>query len=95
LVASAGILSPRGTATVDERTNIIIVRDIAAKLVEVRAMLARLDIPVRQVLIEARIVNVSTDFGRDLGISWGGASTGDNFRYGGSQSATVREANNQ
>jgi len=92
-----GILSARGTARVDERTNIIIVRDIEEKLEEVRAMLARLDVAVRQVLIEARIVNVSTTFGRDLGIRWGGAGSapfGDNFRYGGSQSATLEEANN-
>lgn len=96
-VSSGGILSSRGTATVDERTNIIIVRDIEEKLEEVRAMLARLDVAVRQVLIEARIVNVSTNFGRDLGIRWGGAGsaqTGDNFRYGGSQLATTQEANN-
>ncbi|MCH8135270.1 MAG: type IV pilus secretin PilQ [Proteobacteria bacterium] len=95
---SGGILSPRGTATVDARTNIIIVRDIEEKLEEVRAMLVRLDVPVRQVLIEARIVNVSTDFGRELGVRWGGAGSlagaGDNFRYGGSQFATVEEANN-
>lgn len=93
-----GILSPRGTASVDERTNIIIVRDIEEKLEEVRAMLARLDIAVRQVLIEARIVNVSTDFSRDLGIRWGGsgaAPTGDSIRYGGSQQSTVRVANTQ
>jgi len=94
---SGGILSPRGTATVDERTNIIIVRDIEEKLEEVRALLARLDIAVRQVLIEARIVNVSTNFGRDLGIRWGGAGfatgTGDNFRYGGSQAASARAGN--
>ncbi|GAB5499237.1 MAG: type IV pilus secretin PilQ family protein [Pseudohongiellaceae bacterium] len=100
-IAGAGntgrILSPRGSATVDERTNIIIVRDTEEKLEEVRAMLARLDIAVRQVLIEARIVNVSTDFGRDLGIRWGGAGslqTGDSFRYGGSQAATLQENNN-
>lgn len=92
-----GILSPRGTATVDARTNIIIVRDIEEKLQEVRAMLARLDVAVRQVLIEARIVNVSTDFGRDLGIRWGGAGsapTGDNIRYGGSQVTTGEENTN-
>lgn len=94
---SGGILSSRGTATVDERTNIIIVRDIEEKLEEVRAMMARLDVPVRQVLIEARIVNVSTNFGRDLGIRWGGAGsltgTGDNFRYGGSQAASSEQGN--
>ena len=94
---TGGILSVRGTATVDERTNIIIVRDISEKLEEVRTMMSRLDVPVRQVLIEARIVNVSTSFGRDLGIRWGGAGsmtgTGDNFRYGGSQEATTEQGN--
>lgn len=95
---SGGILSLRGTATVDERTNIIIVRDIEEKLEEVRAMLSRLDVAVRQVLIEARIVNVSTDFSRDLGIRWGGAGsapTGDSFRYGGSQATTTELANTE
>lgn len=95
---AGGILSIRGTASVDPRTNIIIVRDIEEKLQEVRAMLARLDVAVRQVLIEARIVNVSTDFGRDLGIRWGGAGsapTGDNIRYGGSQTTTGEVLNNE
>ncbi|MFT4813271.1 MAG: type IV pilus assembly protein PilQ [Paracoccaceae bacterium] len=97
-VRGGGILSARGTASVDPRTNIIIVRDIEEKLQEVRAMLARLDIAVRQVLIEARIVNVSTDFGRDLGIRWGGAGsapTGDNIRYGGSQATTGQVLSNE
>ncbi len=96
--APAGILSARGTATVDPRTNIIIIRDVAEKLEEVRELLSRLDIPVRQVLIEARIVNVSTDFGRDLGIRWGGAGRTDSsngFRYGGSQGATLEQQNNR
>ena len=82
-----GILSSRGAATVDSRTNIIIIRDVASKLEEVREMLSRLDIPVRQVLIEARIVNVSTDVGRDLGIRWGGGGYsrgGSGFYYSGS-----------
>ncbi len=86
-----GILSPRGTANVDSRTNIIIIRDVASKLEEVREMLSRLDIPVRQVLIEARIVNVSTDVGRDLGIRWGGGgfSRGSSgFHYSGSIEAS-------
>lgn len=97
-LGGGGILSARGTASVDPRTNIIIVRDIEEKLQEVRAMLARLDVAVRQVLIEARIVNVSTDFGRDLGIRWGGAGsapTGDNIRYGGSQTTTGEVLNNE
>lgn len=90
-----GILSSRGTATVDERTNIIIIRDVASKLAEVREMLSRLDVPVRQVLIEARIVNVSTDFGRDLGVRWGaaGRANGDSgFHYGGSLEASAQQA---
>ncbi len=93
-----GILSARGSATVDERTNIIIVRDTEEKQEEVRAMLATLDVSVRQVLIEARIVNVSTDFGRELGIRWGGTgspNSGSNFRYGGSQASTLQQSNNR
>ncbi len=93
-----GILSSRGTATVDSRTNIIIVRDVEEKLEEVRSLVAQLDVPVRQVLIEARIVNVSTDFGRDLGVRWGGAgrtSRHDNFRYGGSLDSTIEQNNNR
>lgn len=98
VVPMGGILSNRGTATVDERTNIIIVRDVEEKLEEVRALVARLDVAVRQVLIEARIVNVSTNFGRNLGIRWGGAGrtpTGDGFRYGGTQAATLEQQNNR
>ena len=97
-VAANGILSSRGSATVDARTNIIIIRDVTEKLDEVRELLSKLDVPVRQVLIEARIVNVSTDFGRDLGIRWGGAGhrdTSDGFRYGGSQASTLEQQNNR
>jgi len=94
----SGVLSSRGTATVDSRTNIIIIRDVAEKLEEVRELLSKLDVPVRQVLIEARIVNVSTDFGRDLGIRWGGAGrtdSSDGFRYGGSLASTGQQQNNR
>jgi type IV pilus assembly protein PilQ len=66
-----GLLSPRGSAAVDKRTNTLIVRDIAENLQGVRTLLAALDVPVRQVLIEARIVNVETNVGRELGIRWG------------------------
>ena len=84
-----GLLSPRGSASVDTRTNIIIVRDIAEKLEEVRKMLATLDIAVRQVLIEARIVNVETSFGRELGVRWGLGGHVGNARVGGSQETTT------
>jgi len=93
-----GILSSRGSATVDPRTNIIIVRDVEEKLAEVRNLVAQLDVPVRQVLIEARIVNVTTDFGKDIGVRWGGAGQSgrhDNFRYGGSLDSTIEQNNNR
>jgi len=65
------LLSDRGMATIDERTNTLLVQDIASKLVEVRKLVARLDIPVRQVLIESRIVVAKNDFSRDLGVKFG------------------------
>ena len=84
-----GLLSPRGSASVDPRTNIIIVRDTAEKLAEVRQMLSTLDIAVRQVLIEARIVNVETNFGRELGVRWGLGGSAGKTRFGGSQATTA------
>lgn len=68
------VLSARGSATVDERTNTLIIQDVASKIEDVRELLDILDVPVRQVLIEARIVNATTSFGRELGIRWGGAA---------------------
>lgn len=65
------LLSERGTVSVDVRTNTIWVQDTATKLQEVRKLIKRLDMPVRQVLIEARIVNVNSDFERDLGVKFG------------------------
>ena len=78
-----GLLSDRGTATVDNRTSTLIIRDAPVVLAEVRSMLERLDVPVQQVLIEARIVNAETSFSDALGIRWGGIQTfpefGDEF----------------
>jgi type IV pilus assembly protein PilQ len=67
-----GILTERGSAAVDQRTNTLIVQDVRAVLDDIRALLTHLDVPVRQVLIEARIVNASTSFSKALGIRWGG-----------------------
>lgn len=75
LSAEQGLLSSRGSVSVDERTNTLLVQDTAAKLDAVRGALSYLDIPVRQVMIEARVVIASTDFEKDLGIRWGGATT--------------------
>ena len=69
--ADTTLLSDRGMATIDERTNTLLVQDTAAKLVEIRKLVARLDIPVRQVLIESRIVTADTLFSRDLGVKFG------------------------
>ena len=66
-----GLLSTRGNVTADERTNTLLVQDTAEKLVEIRQLVARLDIPVRQVMIEARVVIASDNFARDLGVRFG------------------------
>ncbi|MET0108828.1 MAG: type IV pilus secretin PilQ [Candidatus Thiodiazotropha sp.] len=76
------LLSERGNVTVDVRTNTLLVQDTAAKLEDIRRLLKRLDIPVRQVLIESRIVIANNDFAKDLGVRFGAnfdGSFGDNF----------------
>ena len=65
------MLSERGNVTVDERTNTLLVRDTADKLVDIRNLVSKLDIPVRQVLIESRVVVANDDFSRDLGVRLG------------------------
>ncbi|MES2912092.1 MAG: type IV pilus secretin PilQ [Pseudomonadota bacterium] len=66
------ILSPRGSVISESRTNQLFVTDVPAKLEQVQALIAKLDIPVRQVLIEARIVEASDAFGKSLGVRMGG-----------------------
>ena len=66
------LTSPRGSVVVDVRTNSIIITDTEAKLAEIRDLLALVDIPVRQVMIEARIVVAQSDATKNLGIEWGG-----------------------
>jgi len=68
----ANLLTPdRGSVSVDQRTNTLLVQDTAAKIEEVRALVNRLDKPVRQVMIESRIVIANNDFARDLGVRFG------------------------
>lgn len=67
------ILSQRGSVLFETRTNQLFVSDIPSKLEEIQAMIAKIDIPVRQVLIEARIVIADDKFGRSLGVKLGGA----------------------
>ena len=73
------ILSPRGSVSVDERTNTLLVKDINSSLANVRTLLAELDIAVRQVLIESRVVIANDDFSKELGVRFGvaGSSGGD------------------
>jgi type IV pilus assembly protein PilQ len=68
------ILSKRGSATWDPRTNLLIVNDIASKLEDIRRLIQRVDVPQPQVLIEARIVEAADTFSRNLGIRLGGTS---------------------
>jgi type IV pilus assembly protein PilQ len=69
------VLTERGNVTVDERTNTLIVNDTERKLAEIRDLMKALDVPVRQVLIESRIVNASTNFGKNLGVRFGMSDT--------------------
>lgn len=71
--ASARILSPRGSAVAEPRTNQLFVTDIASRLEQIQQMITKLDIAVRQVLIEARIVEASDTFGKSLGVRLGGS----------------------
>ena len=70
-LADNAILSPRGSVSVDERTNTLLVKDTNSSLLNVRNLLAELDIPVRQVLIESRVVIANDDFSKELGVRFG------------------------
>jgi type IV pilus assembly protein PilQ len=92
--ATGGVLTERGRASVDKRTNTIIVQDVASVLDDVRALVAKLDVPVKQVLIEARIVNANTSFSQALGVRWGGGGYtnshgGDDFLISGGLDSNV------
>jgi type IV pilus assembly protein PilQ len=76
------MLSNRGSLSIDERTNTLMVQDTAENLAEIRRMVQALDVPVRQVLIEARIVVVSDTFERDLGAQFGVTSAQQNGSNG-------------
>ena len=67
----ATLLSSRGSVNVDERTNTILIKDTAANIESVRKLIERLDVPVRQVLIESRMVTVRDSVTDELGIRWG------------------------
>jgi len=66
------MLSPRGSIAVDERTNVLIARDVGGNLNQIEELIRALDTQTPQVLIEARIVEATSRFQRDVGIQWGG-----------------------
>lgn len=70
------LLSPRGTVSVDPRTNTLIINDTSAKIDQIRQMIDLLDVSVKQVMIEARIVRATTDFTKEMGVKWGILSQG-------------------
>jgi type IV pilus assembly protein PilQ len=92
------LISERGSVVVDEHTNSIVVTDTAAKLSEIRDLIEKVDIPIRQVMIEARIVIASSNIDEQLGIRWGGGYlnvNGDKFTSVAGDTARVTSLNNQ
>jgi len=83
------ILSPRGSLIYETRTNQLFVNDIPSKLEEIQQLIAKIDVPVRQVLIEARIVEATDTWGRSLGVKLGGNAIGSNAAVGGSYRGVV------
>lgn len=88
------LLSSRGSITIDERTNTLLIQDTSDKLSQIRVVITKLDIPVRQVLIESRIVIANRDFTRNMGVRFGiaGQRTSGQYNYnlgGGGVSATT------
>jgi type IV pilus assembly protein PilQ len=97
LTSESGLMSARGTAVVDERTNTLLMKDSGDNLDKIREAIVLLDVPVRQVLIEARIVIANTSVGEKLGIRWGGGggkteSDGSFVKFGATQT-TLSETN--
>src|SRR6185437_316030 len=85
------ILSKRGTATIDERTNTLFVQDSGGRLEEARRLIQQLDVPVRQVLIEARIVIADDKWGRQLGARFGTQSAFNTNNYNVGVSGTLTD----
>ena len=75
----ASLLSERGNVSIDARTNTLIVQDVAESLEAIRSMISKLDVPIRQVMIESRIVNADESFTKDLGVKFGYAHKPSDF----------------
>lgn len=83
------LLTSRGSVTVDARTNSLLVQDVASKIVELRNLIARLDKPVRQVMIETRIVEASDTFSKELGARLGFQRITDAAQFPGASGSNV------
>jgi len=81
-LADDSTFAVRGSLGVDERTNTLVAHQPAERLAELRQLVAQLDVPVRQVAIEARIVEANVDYEKSLGVRWGGPLYGENLRPG-------------
>jgi type IV pilus assembly protein PilQ len=88
-VSSNTLLSPRGQVTVDERTNSLLIQDTRQKIEEVRKLIAQLDQPVRQVMIETRLVEATESFSRNLGAKFGVQSANTSSNYQTTQRSTL------
>ena len=86
---STSLLTDRGTVTIDNRTNTLIVKDTAETISNIRDLISKIDIAVKQVMIEARIVTASDAFTKELGVKWGilsqGVHSNRNLLVGGSE----------
>lgn len=89
---AASMLSERGSLTVDERTNALLIRDLKENIDVIRDIIDTLDIPVKQVQIEARIVSVNEGNLDELGVRWGFTSTNGNNTVGGSIESNLFQA---
>jgi type IV pilus assembly protein PilQ len=81
-------LSARGTALAEPRTNQLFIMDVPTRLAEVGQMIQKLDVPVRQVLIEAQIVEADDQFGQSLGVRWGVGAVSKNSQLGATNATT-------
>ena len=83
---NSSLLSERGSVAIDERTNTLLLQDTSERLADIRRLVSTLDIPVRQVLIEARIVIVNDDYSRELGVRFGTTAA---FEHGGADGGGI------
>ncbi len=98
-VATTSLLSPRGSVIVDERTNSLLVTETAQKLQEFRRVVRLLDVPVRQVLVEARIVIANSSFDEELGVQWGASginavNSGEDLLFFGGNTDSIIDSRN-